>query len=190
MITHLEDLCSSQLRIPQTLNEKICCFYLLSNNFPLFVGAVCLSLFCYALFCVHSSFAIILKRKRKLFALLLLSYMYICIVTVNVMRLFITVPWVGLQCVFVVFHDHTHLLICGYSSRFRRLVCIVCYWYFLIIPTYFFLALPHSSVGWSAVCDCGISRPYSLFFLTISVSCYNHIKACVLFPFVTFKVER
>ena len=30
-------------------------------------------LFCYALLCVHSSFVIILKRKRKVVALLLLS---------------------------------------------------------------------------------------------------------------------
>ena len=37
---------------------------------PLIVGALYLSLFCYALRCVHSSFAIILKRKRKLVALL------------------------------------------------------------------------------------------------------------------------
>ena len=35
------------------------------------MGVLCLSLFCYALLCVHSSFAIILKRKRKLVALLL-----------------------------------------------------------------------------------------------------------------------
>ena len=46
---------------------------LVFNVFPLFVGVLCLSLFCYALLCVHSSFAIILKRKRKLVALLLLS---------------------------------------------------------------------------------------------------------------------
>ena len=50
----------------------------------LFVGlwelCVCL-LFCYALLCVNSSFAIILKRKRKMVALLLLSYR--CIVTVK-----------------------------------------------------------------------------------------------------------
>ena len=59
--------------------------------------------------CVHSSFAIILKKKRKLVALLLLSYR--CIVTVNVLLLFLTVPWVGLQCVVVVFPDHTHLLL-------------------------------------------------------------------------------
>ena len=37
--------------------------------FLLFVGVLCLSLFCYALLCVHSSFAIILKRKKKLVAL-------------------------------------------------------------------------------------------------------------------------
>ena len=54
------------------------------------------------------SFAIILKRNRKLAALLLLSYR--CIATINVLWLFFTVPWVGLQYVIVVFPDHTHLL--------------------------------------------------------------------------------
>ena len=58
--------------------------------------------------CVHSSFAIIFKRKRNLVALLLLSY--ICIFTINVLWLFLTVLWVGLQCVIVLFPDHTHLL--------------------------------------------------------------------------------
>ena len=33
--------------------------------FLLFVGVLCLSLFCYALHCVHSRFAIILRRKRR-----------------------------------------------------------------------------------------------------------------------------
>ena len=75
---------------------------------PLFVGVLCLSLFCYALLCVHSSFAIILKRKRKLVALLLLSYR--CIITKKGLWLFFKVPWVDLQCVIVVFPDHTHLL--------------------------------------------------------------------------------
>ena len=41
---------------------------------PLSVGVLCLSLFCYALLCVYLSFAILLKRKRKLATLLLLSY--------------------------------------------------------------------------------------------------------------------
>ena len=54
--------------------------------------------------CVHSWFSIILKRKRKLVLLLLLSCG--CIGTVNVLWLFLTVPWVGLQYVFVVFPDH------------------------------------------------------------------------------------
>ena len=40
-------------------------------------------LLCYVLLSVHSSFSIILKRKRKLVALLLLSYR--CIVIINVM---------------------------------------------------------------------------------------------------------
>ena len=64
--------------------------------FQLFVGVLCLYLFCYALLCVHSSFAISLKRKRKLVALLLLSN--ICIVTINVLWLFLTVPWVDGLC--------------------------------------------------------------------------------------------
>ena len=69
---------------------------------PLFVGALCLSLFHCVLLCVHSSFAIILKKNKKLGALLLLS--------------------------------------------FRCIVTIIC-----------FVALPRGIVGWSAVCDCGIS---------------------------------
>ena len=71
------------------------------------MGVLCLSLFCYALLCVHSSFAIILK-KRKLVALLLLSYRQI--VSINVLWLFFMVPWVGLQYVIVIFAYHTHLL--------------------------------------------------------------------------------
>ena len=51
--------------------------------FPLSVGGLCLSLFCYALLCVFSSFVIILKRKRELVILLLLSYGWL--VTVNVL---------------------------------------------------------------------------------------------------------
>ena len=42
------------------------------------------------------------------FAFLLLSF--VRLVTVNVLQLSFTVPWVGLQFVTVVFHDHTHLL--------------------------------------------------------------------------------
>ena len=70
--------------------------------FPLFVGVLCLSLFCYALLCLRSSFAIILERKKKLVALIILSYR--CIVTVNVLWL--------VQCVNVVFPDHTHFVTC------------------------------------------------------------------------------
>ena len=69
---------------------------------------MCLYLFWYALLCAQSSFVIILKRKRNMVALLLLSYR--CIVTINVLWLFLTVPWGCLQCVIVVFPDHTHLL--------------------------------------------------------------------------------
>ena len=76
----------------------------------LFAGVLCLSLFCYALLCVHSSFEIILKRKRKLVTWVSLSYR--CIVTVNALWLLLTVPLVGLQCVIVVFPYYIHLLFC------------------------------------------------------------------------------
>ena len=70
------------------------------------MGVLCLYLICYAVLYVHSSFAIILERKRKLVALLLLSKRYL--VTVNVLWLFLTVPWVCLQFLIVVLPDHTH----------------------------------------------------------------------------------
>ena len=69
--------------------------------FPLYVGVQRLSLFDYALLCVHSSFAIILKRKSELcFAFIVLRMSCYC-------------------------------------------KCSV--------------AIPRGAVGWSAVCDCGIS---------------------------------
>ena len=102
---------NSKRSTQRILKEMLLLLIYCLMNFPLFVGRMCLSLFCNALLCVHSSFVIILKRKRKLVDLLLLSYR--CRVTVNVLRLFLTVPWVGLQCVNMVFPDHTHLLSCN-----------------------------------------------------------------------------
>ena len=66
--------------------------------FPLFVGVLCLSMFCYALLCVHSS--VEEEEKAGCFAIIVLQ----------------------MYCYFK---------------------CSV--------------ALPHGAVGWSAVCDCGIS---------------------------------
>ena len=51
--------------------------------------------------------AFIFTRKIELVAMLLLLFW--CIVTVNVLCFFLTVPCVGRQCVIVVFPDHTHL---------------------------------------------------------------------------------
>ena len=48
---------------------------------PLFVGVLCWSLFWYVLLYIHSSFVIILTRKREQGALPLLSFG--CLVTVN-----------------------------------------------------------------------------------------------------------
>ena len=68
----------------------------------------------YAIPYVHSSFAIIFTRKRELIALLLLSLE--CLVTVNVLWLFLAVPWVSLQYVIVIFPNHTHLLLYELSN--------------------------------------------------------------------------
>ena len=73
---------------------------------PLFVGVRCWFLFWYPLLCVLSSFVINLTRKRELVALLLLSFR--CLVTENVLWLFLTESWVGLRC--VIPPDHTHLI--------------------------------------------------------------------------------
>ena len=52
---------------------------------------------------------LVLQYRESCVALILLSYR--CIATINVMWFFLTVPWVGLHCVIVVFPDHTHLLL-------------------------------------------------------------------------------
>ena len=59
-------------------------------------------------FCVLSYFAITMKMEGDLDALLLSSYEFLVIV--NVLWLFLTMPWVGLWFVIVVFPDHTLLL--------------------------------------------------------------------------------
>ena len=64
-----------------------------------------------------SSFAVIFNRKRKLVALLLLSFRFT--VTINVLCFFLTVPYVGLQCVIMVFPTRTHLLFSG-RQRFMK----------------------------------------------------------------------
>ena len=83
---------------------------LLFNVLPIVCGSSVFVFVSCALRCVHSSFAIILKRKRQLVAFLLLSYR--CIITVHVLWLSQTVLWVGLQCVLMVYPDHSHLLFC------------------------------------------------------------------------------
>ena len=55
-----------------------------------------------------SSFAINLTRKRELVALIV--FLMVC--SISVLWLFLTVPWVGQQCVNVVciFPEHTQFL--------------------------------------------------------------------------------
>ena len=61
------------------------------------------SKFCCALFCVHSSFAIVLMGKRAgCFAL------FVFLVSHDCVCLFLTMPGVCVQLVIVVFPGHTH----------------------------------------------------------------------------------
>ena len=63
-------------------------------------------MFCFAVFYVHPSIAIILMGKRELLALLNLSSWSLAMVE----RLFLTVQWGYLRFVIMVFPDHIHLL--------------------------------------------------------------------------------
>ena len=77
------------------------------------------------LLCISfDSFGNHLEEKKKLVALLLLFDGYL--VTVNVLLLFLTVQWVGLQCVIVVFPDHTHYFWIGSISGPTFCVHAVC----------------------------------------------------------------
>ena len=61
-------------------------------------------------------FAIILVEKRELVALLNLSSWCLVIVV----WFFLAVPWICLQFVISVFHDHTHLLFWGIQIIFSH----------------------------------------------------------------------
>ena len=45
--------------------------------------------------------------------------------TVSVLWLFLMVPWVGLQCVILVFPDHTHLIFTFQIQEFSMLISIL-----------------------------------------------------------------
>ena len=107
------NLATQRLRLLSVLRWWFCCCWLIvyccSHCLWGGGGGFCvLSLFCYAVLSILSSFAITLLRNIELFALLELFSRWL--VAVSVLFPFLTVPWVGLQCVIVVFYDHTHSL--------------------------------------------------------------------------------
>ena len=118
--------------------------YLLFNVLPIVCGSSVFVFVLLCITCVHSSFAIILKRKRKLVALLLLSCR--CIVIINVLWLFLTVPWVGLQYVTVVFFDHIHFLFCthllgkGLTSWLSCVLCFITFPYSVLCQVWYQIA--------------------------------------------------
>ena len=75
-------------------------------------------MFCFALLCVRSSFAIISMVKREVVVLLCLSSLCLAVVV----WLFLTMPQVCLQFVIVVFPDHNHLIFLRRQAALK-LVC-------------------------------------------------------------------
>ena len=130
------------------------------------MGVCNCSMFCCTLLYVHFSIAIILMGKRELIALLNLSSW--CLVMVE--RLFLTVPLGCLLFVIVVFPDHTHLLFFSVESindvslliirKRNTLVDLLLLSYRCIVTVYvlWLKKVPYGAVGWSAVCNCAISR--------------------------------
>ena len=51
---------------------------------------------------------------------------------------------------------------CNHLDKEERAVCFVLIVFLMSCDCYCSVALPHAAVGWSAVCDCGISWTYSL----------------------------
>ena len=84
------------------------------------MGVCNCSMFCCTLLYVHSSFSIMLMRKRELVALLSLSSW--CLVMIE--WLFLALPWVCLRSVIVVFPDHTHLLFLNQDETNANLIKI------------------------------------------------------------------
>ena len=79
-------------------------------------------MFCCALLCVHSSFAIILMGRRELVASLYLSSRCLMIVV----WFLLVVPRVCLQFVIVVFPDHTHLLFWPHPNSCQQNMDVLC----------------------------------------------------------------
>ena len=76
--------------------------------FPLFVGVLCLYLFCYIHYCVSILCLHHLIEEEKAGCLAIIVLQMYC----NY-KCYVALPHgsvVGLQCVIVVFPDHTHLL--------------------------------------------------------------------------------
>ena len=76
--------------------------------FPLWEFCIC-SMFCCAVMCALSCFAVIffMGKRDRAGSVFCLVFRYL--LTVIVMWFFLMVPWVGLQCVLVVIPNHAHL---------------------------------------------------------------------------------
>ena len=71
--------------------------------------------FCvWSLFCYSALYVLVLQSfygEERAGCLVLVVFMMSC-VAISVLWLLLVMPWVGLQCVIVVFPDHTHLRFC------------------------------------------------------------------------------
>ena len=66
----------------------------------MFVGVLCLV---FALYAILSVIHLHGEERAGCFTF----NVFLCLVNVSVLWLFLTLPWIGLQCVIVLFPDHT-----------------------------------------------------------------------------------
>ena len=69
----------------------------------------------------------------------------------------------GLCILFLFCYSVLCVRLCNHLDKEERAACLALMssWCHVTVSV---VALPHGAVGWSGVCDCGISRSYSLVF--------------------------
>ena len=71
---------------------------------------------------------------------------------------FHAVPWICMRFVIAKFPDHTHYFCNFYLGEEEKAGCFALIVFQVSCDCQCALPLPNGIVGWSAVCECGISR--------------------------------
>ena len=104
----LSDQCISLLSMPRSW----LCRFFIHTSLRLPCWSVCF-LFCFAVLCILSGLAVVLVVRRVLITVL---YLFSWCLVITIVLLILIVPCVGLQCVIMVYPDHTHFLLVFYQE--------------------------------------------------------------------------